>query len=73
MGAYSQVFCFIMLLAYFGMELGDQDKLFAPHICYKTCEENSADGVKEKQLILHLVFQWYGEKERTTFLTAIFA
>ena len=26
--------------AYFGVTLGDQDKLFAPHICCKACVEN---------------------------------
>ena len=26
--------------AYFGVKLGDQDKPFTSHICYKTCVEN---------------------------------
>ena len=28
---------------YFGMKLGDQDKPFAPHICWKTCAEDLKD------------------------------
>ena len=59
--------------AYFGMKPGHQDKPFALHICCKACVKTCVDGVKEKLRTFHLVFQWYGEKEKTTLPTAIFA
>ena len=34
---------------YFGVQLGDHDKPFAPHVCCKTCEENLRDWRNDKR------------------------
>ena len=43
--------------AYFGVTLGDQDKLFAPHISCKACVENLWVGGTRKERVCHLVSQ----------------
>ena len=56
---------------YFGVKLGDQDKPFAPCICFKTCVENLRDWRNSKKKSMPLPFQWSGGKEKISLWTAI--
>ena len=54
--------------AYFGIKLGDQDKLFALHICCKTWEENLWDwrNKKRKNMPFAVPKFWMEGKDYTT-------
>lgn len=54
--------------AYFGMQLGDQDKPFAPHICCKTCVEDLRrwSKGKKKKLPFGVPMVWREGKDHVT-------
>ena len=54
--------------AYFGVKLGDQDKLFAPHICCKTSVENLRDwrNKKRKSMPFGVPMVWRVGKDHVT-------
>ena len=54
--------------AYSGVELGDQDKLFAPHICCKACVENLLDwrNKKRKSMPFGVPMVWREGKDHIT-------
>ena len=59
--------------AYFGMNLGDQDKSWAPHKVGKHCTERCAFGPKAKSVRCGLGFLWYGVSTKITMIIVIFA
>ena len=54
--------------AYFGIELGDQDKPFASHICCKACGENLLDwrNKKRKSMPFGVPMVWREGKDHVT-------
>src|SRR5271165_6535673 len=57
---------------YFGCKVGDQDKVWAPHICCKHCAVNLRGWVKVLHCPCHLLYQWFGVSKKITTPTAIF-
>ena len=53
---------------YFGVKLKDQDKLFTPCICYKTCVENLRDwkNGKKKSMPFAILMVWREGKDSIT-------
>ena len=53
---------------YFVVKLGDRDKLFAPHLCCKTCVENLKDrrNGKRKSMSFAILMVWRKGKDHIT-------
>lgn len=58
--------------AYFGLNLGDQDKKWVPHSVYHNFKEMLRDWTKRNIRAFLLGFLWPGKNRWTTQLTAIF-
>ena len=55
---------------YFGMKLGDQDKIWAPLTVCRSCVENLRQWTNGIRNVL--VFQWYGESLKIILTIATF-
>ena len=51
---------------YFGVKLGDQDKPFAPHVCFKICVENLRDWKNDKRMPFAIPMIWKEGKDHIT-------
>ena len=51
---------------YIGVKLEDQDKTFAPHVCYKICVENLSDWQNCKKKEYAILMVWRGGKYQIT-------
>lgn len=57
---------------YFGYQIGDQDKQWAPHICCNACASNLRNWLNRKKRSMRLS-QWSGESLQIMLMIAISA
>ena len=58
---------------YFGMDIGDQDKPWAPHVICGSCRSNLEGWLGVLEKLFYLQFPEFGESPKIIMMIAIFA
>ena len=65
--------CWTAYRLYFGMDIGDQDKPWAPHIICGSCRSNLEGWLRGFGKVMSLQFPEFGKSPKIIMMIAIFA